>query len=257
VKKRKRTAMRNNLPLNCLVEVNIKKSEELTMILFFEAVFLHGFILFWISFQALIELNCYLSISTRTEAAEVHQDVEIPVEMALWGLPRQQIAQQVLDEPYVESVLSTNQESFFTLFSESVNPLPTTTDVESVEDDMLTMAAWREDPEPVTVTTTLAASANAKISEHKVGEQLWVVEIVGEEQGFLHVSDGSGRAWINSNGFGTFSRKDIASVLVDRKTDLLVDLLAADILQKHSTDFSMADELDCMDCPDYVEVVGA
>ena len=229
------------------------------MILLLETFFLHVFIFFLHIFQSLTYLDCYLSLPSSTGAAEVQQDVEIPVDMALWGLPHQVMVKNVLEEPYAVSVLSVNEEAFFNLISESVNPVMIA-DVKEAEEEILTMAAWSEEPDPVAVTATLAASANAKISDHKIGEQLWIVEVVGEEQGYLHVSDGNGRAWVNSVGFGSFTRKDILSVLVDRKSDIRVDLLTADVLQKHTTDFSMADDLDCIDyidSPIFDEVVGA
>ncbi|MEK5071753.1 hypothetical protein [Sporosarcina sp. FSL K6-1508] len=219
------------------------------MIFIFEALFIHGFLLFTWIFQTYCDLRCYLPATANGEALD--EIIELPVKVV-------NCIQEEVVVPYEVSVLTEEHNSFFNTLSDSLN-LSITEEVEVfIEDkEKLTMSDWKKEPEPVAVTTILAASANAKINDCRIGEQLWIVEVIGEEQGFIHVSDGSGRAWINSNGFGAFSRKDILSVLVERKTDIQVELLSADMLQEHSTDFSMVDELDCIGTQHYDVSVGA
>lgn len=219
------------------------------MLLFLEAVFLHGFLLFSVTFQSLYELNCFITLKGTAPGTVEEPAADLP----LWGLPRNVEEEPVEPAvPYVASVITDEQDAFFAMLSDGVNKPETEKEV--VQDDMLLMEEWQEDPEPVAVSTSLATKANAKINDYKLGEQIWVVEVIGEEQGYLHVSDGSGRAWIDSSGIGTFSRKDILSVLVDRKTDMLVDFLAAEMLQEYSNEFSMADELESISSSEMNEI---
>lgn len=38
--------------------------------------------------------------------------------------------------------------------------------------------------------------ATAKINDNLVGQQQWTVQVIGIEMGYIHVSDGSGRLWL-------------------------------------------------------------
>lgn len=228
--------------------------EELNMILFLEAIFIHGFLAFTVTFQSLFELNCLITLKG-VEAAPVVEEHQV-IDLPLWGLPRNEIIEQSVQvKPYEVSILNDEQLAFFESLSDNVGLSETVE--EANEDDMLTMDVWQEEPEPVAVTSNLAAIANAKINDYQLGEQLWVVEVIGEEQGYLHVSDGSGRAWINSNTFGIFAKRDILSILVDRKSDLLVELRATEILQESSNEFNLADDLDSYYVSDSAETIGA
>lgn len=185
-----------------------------------------------------------------TNKVVVPAEKEANEELPSWGLHLLS-AEPVKEEPmivepivYAPSEMTMEQEAFFQSF---LNPIAEyvqadcTNDAseEHMESDMLTMDAWEEQPTPVKVTPRLSAKADSRIAEHKLGEQLWVVEIVGEEQGYLHVSDGSARAWVEAISFGGFDKGDILSVMVDRTEQNQVYAKAIDILQKKSTEFAL------------------
>lgn len=171
-------------------------------------------------------------------------------ELPSWGLHllsnEPVIEKPMIVEPivYTPSEMTMEQEAYFKSF---LNPIAEyvqedcTNDAlaEHIESDMLTMDAWEEQPTPVKVTPRLSAKADSRIAENKTGEQLWVVEIVGEEQGYLHVSDGSARAWVEAISFGNFDKGDILSMIVDRTPQSQVFAKAVDILQKKSTEFAL------------------
>ena len=169
------------------------------------------------------------------------------VNVPLWGIHAIQ-KELICEEPvvYAASEMTNDQEQFFQSFFNSVaisvqedcsNEAPP----EAIDSDMLTMDAWEDTPARVEVSQRLSAKANARIADHLVGEQLWVVEVVGEEQGYLHVSDGSGRAWVEALTFGTFDKGDILSILVERTEENILSTKALDILQKKSFDFAIED----------------
>lgn len=170
-------------------------------------------------------------------------------ELTLWGY------YSLSTEPYIEeqivyapSEITMEQDQFFQSF---LQPIVNSTQEdcimnapsEPIEDDMLTMDAWNDEPAPVEVSKRLAAKADTRISEHKIGEQLWVVEVVGEEQGYIHVSDGSGRAWVETIAYGCFGKGDILSILVDRTIQNQVFAKAVDVLQKKSLEFAIEEHL--------------
>lgn len=172
---------------------------------------------------------------------------------------------------YSKSILNEEQNSFFDeLFSsinDSVNTVlpsqPNLVDLPNYvvdqEDfaEMLSMNAWNSEPEPLEELQQLAINGTSKINEHLLGEQQWVVEVIGEEQGYLHVSDGSARAWINFNAYnGLVNRKDKLSIRVNRLSDVQVELIHAEMLQQHSMDFCLTDELDVIVSEEH-EAIGA
>lgn len=161
----------------------------------------------------------------------------------LWGLPTTVIDNNEFqnESNYQPSILTAEQSNFFQAFLGIENKEMDDCIIEPtpIDSDILTMEDWNEQTPPVSVTPKLAATADAKISDYLIGKQLWVAEVVGEEQGFLHVSDGSGRAWVEASRFSLIGKGDILSLLIER--DSLEDIYALeiDILQKYSTDFSV------------------
>lgn len=155
------------------------------------------------------------------------------------------VSQSTMEEPvkYIASQLNTEQELFLTSFLNQINHIQndciTPPSNEEVENEMLSMDDWKEEPAPVSVNKRLAAKADTRILDNKFGEQLWVIEIVGEEQGYLHVSDGSARAWVDAIEFGTFNKGDILSMLVDRNEQNHVIAKAIDLLQERSMHFAI------------------
>lgn len=115
---------------------------------------------------------------------------------------------------------------------------------ESEREHYLTMEDWEESPAPTNVNSQLSATASHKINDGYIGEQLWVVEVVGYEQSYVHVSDGETRTWINIRKFNSIHKGDILSVLVHRDISDQVDVLDIDILQQKSFDFEMEENLD-------------
>lgn len=177
--------------------------------------------------------------------------VETPIEKAepiLWGYNSLNKA-PIVEEPivYTQSEMSMEQEEFFTSF---FNPIVNSTQedcstnnsIGDYESDMLTMDAWDEQPTPVEVSQRLSAKADSRIADQKIGEQLWVVEVVGEEQGYLHVSDGSARAWVEVAAYGAFGKGDILSILVERTLENHVLARAVDLLQKNSIEFALEED---------------
>jgi len=231
------------------------------MILFIEAVAIHGFLFFMWLGQACVDYSCFWITPEAESMNDSNQSVmkseQIVVPVAVEQVAVQKTVAKVLKpiQMYEESALTSEQDSFFTMFAESINQVEVSSQASATGIvDKLSMEQWKEETEAVDVTPKLASIANAKIKDCIIGEQLWVVEVIGEEQDFLHVSDGSGRAWIDSKDIGTFTRKDIVSVLVNRKTDIQIELLAADVLQRHSTEFSMSDDLYNNDSEEYIAI---
>ena len=113
-----------------------------------------------------------------------------------------------------------------------------------VTDEPLTMEDWHEEEKvlhkPMSVKSHVA---NAQIQDYVLGEQDWIVEVVGEEQGYLHVSDGSARAWVNSLKYGSFRKGDILFMNVTRTADRRVDVNEIDVLQTVSDEFLIPDEV--------------
>lgn len=254
------------------------------LILILEDLFFNGFIFFKEMFVASFQTYSFLqnkgeeSINTNKIVCS-KRETELP----LWGLPRETLVYDSslkVDEHYKESQLSLNETDFFDqLMSDmSDGDLKTANDLKSQslvelepleqllddsyieqftnskqdeetkdsspKDSMLSMEDWTDKVIPVDISYNLSATANSTIGEYCIGEQLWVAEVIGEEQEYIHASDGSGRVWIDTKGFGNFRRGDILSLLVERKTEHIVKLLAAEILQEFSDDFSMLDEIE-------------
>lgn len=107
------------------------------------------------------------------------------------------------------------------------------------ESEFLTMEDWKEEPMPVSMSNQLSAKASHKIGEGFVGEQLWVVEVVGYEQSYIHVSDGESRAWLNLRKLHRANKGDILTLLVERDESDQLHVLQVDVLQQKSTDFAL------------------
>lgn len=191
--------------------------------------------------------DCMFHLFTKKTNAESN---EVP----LWGLPRTTVSilpfQKETSE-YEPSHLTNEQIQFFNSFLdfpsvESDYKKEVTVDCTNelpMEKELLTMDAWvEEQPKPVSFSSQLAATASSKICDFEVGEQLWVVEVVGEEQGYLHVSDGSGRVWVKATNFNNIGKWDILSMFVERSSDNHVFAKEIAILQKHSKEFSLEDD---------------
>lgn len=107
------------------------------------------------------------------------------------------------------------------------------------ESEFLKMEDWKEEPMPVSMSTQLSAKASHKIGEGFVGEQLWVVEVVGYEQSYIHVSDGDSRAWLNLRKLHRANKGDILTLLVERDESDQLHVLRVDVLQQKSSDFAL------------------
>ncbi|MDX1806477.1 MAG: hypothetical protein R3267_05595 [Paenisporosarcina sp.] len=182
------------------------------------------------------------------EPVQTTQTSDLP----LWGMPSDNvitlIQETVASTPvYEASELTEAHHSFIAnLLVDDCTPPQAPWSQLNVEEDtnMLTMEEWHTEPAPVSVTKQLAATASAKISELMLGEQLWVVEVVGEEQGYAHVSDGSARAWVDLSALCSVRNGDILSVLIDRSSDLRIRAIDVDILQRRSTEFALLEDID-------------
>jgi len=105
--------------------------------------------------------------------------------------------------------------------------------------DILSMSDWQEEPVPTSMDRQLSATATHKINDSYIGEQLWVVEVVGYEQEYIHVSDGATRTWLNIAGFNNIHQGDILSLLVERDITEHLKVMDINILQKRSNDFAI------------------
>lgn len=212
-----------------------------------EQLLIHGILVFMSLFEFFMSLQQTFVMDSKSMIAHSDSKETLP----LWGLPSGEVVSLVIgnaivEKAYVESKTTEEHTVFLASLliedcSEPQNPL-TYTDEE--HQDMLTMDQWQAEPTPVSVKKQLAATASAKISDLVLGEQLWVVEVVGEEQGYAHVSDGSARAWVDVASFGTVMKGDILSILIERSQDLRVRSLDVDILQRRSMEFELLDEIE-------------
>lgn len=81
------------------------------------------------------------------------------------------------------------------------------------------------------------------IDDYILGVQLWTVEVVGYEQDYLHVSDGSSRTWLHLCNHNVVIG-DILSLEVDRKTHEDVEVISVELLQTTSIDYMTVDQLE-------------
>lgn len=201
--------------------------EQILIHLFFVlSLILEGYFYFLIQMNRLTETDCE----------------EIP----LWGMPLEvkEPPVPVVQEVYQESKIAAEHEAFLNDIAQSLTdancPKPDYPMYENI--DILSMDAWMEEPAAIAVTPRLSTTATARIKDHLIGEQTWVVEVVGEEQEYIHISDGSARAWVNIEGFGHLLCGDILSLLVERSPDQSLSVQNVDILQRRSADFIIPDE---------------
>lgn len=233
------------------------------MIIFIEQLIIHAGFLFMNVFEGLQQLSVFLFAGeTKEQEDETTKEITKPSNsnedcIPLWGLPViHKESSSKREQEYAPTLITDEQNDFFASLIDCINeseetiseldPIETEIDFQELienDDYILSMESWESQTEPIAVITDLAATANSKINEEQLGEQLWVIEVVGTEQEYIHVSDGSGRAWISTNSFASFGKGDILSVMVNRLTDMRVELLAVNVLQSHSSDFSMLDEL--------------
>lgn len=144
-----------------------------------------------------------------------------------------------IQEPVEPEYISWDQ-----VVEESITEEPVAEVKDSTESEFLTMDDWEEAPMPVSMDSTLSATASHKISDKFYGEQLWIVEVVGYEQTYIHVSDGESRAWLNLHKFKNANKGDILSLLVERDMSDQLHVLDIDMLQQKSRDFALEVEDD-------------
>lgn len=221
------------------------------MLFIIEQLAVQGLLFFITLGETLFHLNAKVETPTEKEEPTLwgynSLNKDVIIEEAMVCTPSEISFEQ---EPivYTQSEMTLEQKQFFTSF---FNPIVNSTEedcstnasIGDSESDMLTMAAWDEQPKPVEVSQRLSAKADSRIADQKIGEQLWVVEVFGEEQGYLHVSDGSARAWVEVAAYGTFGKGDILSMLVERTLENHVLARAVDLLQKNSVDFALEEDI--------------
>lgn len=221
------------------------------MILMIEQLLIHAVLVLNPLFDFFMHLQHTFAGDSKpvTIVTEQSTVLESNESLPLWGMPSDDdislaIGSVTVEKAYEASELTEEHNAFLAnLFIENCTEPQNPYSVDS-EEDMLTMDQWSTEPTPVTVTRQLAATASAKVADLAFGEQLWVVEVIGEEQGYVHVSDGSARAWVDVASFGKILKGDILSLLIDRSDDLRIRALDADILQRRSKDFELVDEME-------------
>lgn len=108
--------------------------------------------------------------------------------------------------------------------------------------EYIQMNGWNEVASISSVQQIYSATANAQIGDYLLGEQVWVAEVVGTEQGYLHISDGTARAWINASNSYLFNRGDILLLSVLRLDENEIEVEKIELLQCVSNDFIITDE---------------
>lgn len=147
---------------------------------------------------------------------------------------------------YSPSVLREEEEMFFNslLGTETVKAVETELEPQMIEEEeYLDFNNFTTDypvSEELTNQTVLSIE---KIDDYVMGMQQWTVEVVGQEQDFIHVSDGSSRTWLQVINQDVVNG-DILELLVDRKSHDSVELISMDLLQRRSLDYQMADKFD-------------
>lgn len=215
------------------------------MIVVIEQFLIHSFLLFQSVFTHMVQSVVYLTSSPHTQQQPT----------PLWGLPvYEKLSSAEKEVAYETSQLTAVHESFVKdLMNGFEEEAPETQfdctneyfEHESImvnDDEWLSMDAWEEAPEPIEFHESLPLHASAQIADYEIGEQVWIVQVVGEEQGYLHVSDGSGRAWVNAERFGAIGKGDYLSMLVERVDVNHVHALQIDMIQQHSNEFSLSDD---------------
>lgn len=214
------------------------------MIVVIEQFLIHSFLLFQSIFTHTVPYAVYLTPSQSQE------DVT-----PLWGLPVFEQSSIETSKPlYESSQLTDTHETFLdglvNGFEESTpeTQFDCTNDYyehESImmnSDEWLSMDSWENEPQPIAFKESLPLLATAQIADYEIGEQVWIVQVVGEEQGYIHVSDGSGRAWVNAESFGSIGKGDYLSMMVERVDVTHVNALQIDMIQQHSSEFSLVDD---------------
>lgn len=144
-------------------------------------------------------------------------------------------------EPYIpEEAPAANAAELEQLFAEPqmVEEVTPVKETRTLEDQFISMSDWEEKPVPE-MNIGLSSTATHKIKDQFIGEQLWIVEIIGYEQDYIHVSDGDSRAWLKVRNSKGLSKNDILSVLVERDLEDQLHVIDLDILQKHSQEFAL------------------
>ncbi|MDQ0271240.1 hypothetical protein [Cytobacillus purgationiresistens] len=214
------------------------------MLILIEQVNIHLF------FILTVVLDCYFYWLVQMNLLNSN-DVSIKKEIPLWGLPIiEDLATEDVSFTYQLSEPSENETIFFNELSNEVFSEAAATSCRQLdplecpaheEDEILSMDSWEEKPATVNVDKHLSINATTRISDEVLGLQKWVVEIVGEEQGYLHVSDGTSRVWVHAGAYESINKGDILSLTVDcQENNILV--LDIEILQTISTDFIIIDE---------------
>ncbi|WP_282156230.1 hypothetical protein [Cytobacillus gottheilii] len=173
-------------------------------------------------------------------------------ELPLWGMPasKETVVEVITQETnYEETEISNEQLAFAeALASSLVNDdcLPPEDPNQEYEEIGNYSSTYNhqealDHPAPAINHEIESISATARIKDFLMGEQSWIAEVVGEEQGYLHISDGTARTWVNANPFGQFFKGDILSLSVIREGEH-INLLGLTILQRKSSDFVIYDE---------------
>lgn len=192
--------------------------------------------------QPLLECFIYWKLQMIHLVGEAIEDEELP----LWGLPDSipSLNKETAPEErvaYQETQLTKEHDLFYeSLYQSVAENCSIDSDNPYTYEDTLPVFSMVEASESVS-TVKEPMKATARIKDYRMGEQVWTVEVVGEEQGYIHVSDGTARAWLNANEFGQFFKGDILTMLIERKGEQL-QILQMELLQRKSKDFLIYDE---------------
>lgn len=167
---------------------------------------------------------------------------------------------------YAQSVLSEEEESFFnslveapaaqssheedTFFSTLVEAPPEQNMYE--EDDYLDLNEFTTSHSLAENLTSQYAANKESIGDFVLGIQEWTVEVIGSEQGYIHVSDGTSRTWLQVNSQDVVNG-DILKLQVDRKSHDSILVNSIDLLQRRSLDYALTDILDYVE--EYQEAI--
>ena len=147
---------------------------------------------------------------------------------------------------YSPSILGEEEEMFFNslIGTETVVFEATDSEPPLVEDEeYLDFNTFTTDYPVSEELSNQTMLTNEKIDDYVTGMQQWTVEVIGQEQDFIHVSDGSSRTWLQVNN-QYVANGDILELLVDRKSHDSVELISIELLQRRSIDYQMEDKFD-------------
>lgn len=131
------------------------------------------------------------------------------------------------DAVFLHTVHDAVQEEAVQLFSTEIIPQNTK------ETEYLTLDDCDFEISPIAIPQQYRELAEHEIIERHIGFQSWVCQVVGTEQDYIHISDGTARAWANISLFGReFNQGDIVFLEVSMNANQTLIVHTVNYLEK-------------------------